>query len=113
MQHTLLHRRHVRTIAFVLRTIEQRSVALLLIGIVLLAVLYIYFLGSAVVHVVERRETQHMTANVSSHVATLEEEYFEVKSTITDTLDTEMNFTTLAQKDYVRREQYLGRANTY
>ncbi len=113
MQHALLHRRHVRTIALVLRTIEQRSVALLLCGIMVLGVLYVYFLGSAVVHVVERREIQQTIANVSSHVATLEGEYFDIKSNITNTLAYEMNFTALSEKEYVQRGQYLGRADTY
>lgn len=107
---TIISKRQARTIAVVLYTVEKRAVAILLSLILLLACSYVYFLGTAVVQVVERKEIQHTIANVSSRIATLEVDYFNQKSRITEDLAVEMNFTTLAQKEYVDRTRYLGRA---
>ncbi|QSH39504.1 hypothetical protein JXR01_00620 [Candidatus Kaiserbacteria bacterium] len=107
----IISKKQIRTVAAVLYAVEQRAVTLLLAALVVLAFLYVYFIGSAVVHVVERKEVQHTIANVSSRIATLEVDYFEQKSTITENLATEMNFKAVAQKDFVDRTRYLGRAS--
>lgn len=107
----IISKKQIRTIAVVLYAVEQRAVTLLLAALVILAFSYVYFLGSAVVHVVERKEIQHTIANVSSRIATLEVSYFEQKSIVTENLAREMNFKTVAKKDFVDRTRYLGRAS--
>jgi len=107
----IISRKQIRAVVLVAQNIEQHAVLLLLGLIVSLAFLYIYFLGSAVVHVVERREIQNTIANVSSRIATLEVEYFQRKSNITGTLAMEMDFQPVESKQYIERSRYLGRAD--
>ncbi|MBF05100.1 hypothetical protein CL644_00095 [bacterium] len=106
----IISKKKIRTVAAVLYVVEQRAVTLLLVALVILVFSYIYFLGSAVVYVVERKEVQRTIANVSSRIATLEVEYFKQKSIVTESLAEEMDFKPIAQKDFVDRTRYLGRA---
>ena len=107
----LISNKQIRSLAIAAHNVEQHAVLILLGLTVGLAFLYIYFLGSAVVHVVERRETQNTIANVSSQIANLEDEYFKRKSNITGSLAVEMNFEPIESKQFVERSRYLGRAD--
>ncbi|MBL4644556.1 MAG: hypothetical protein JKX80_01685 [Candidatus Pacebacteria bacterium] len=100
-----------KTVAIILHTVQQRTVGLLLILTVLLGVLYIYFLGTAVVHAVERKETQSAIAQASSRIADLEVSYLKGKNKITLDLATDLGFSRIANKEYVERVRYLGRAD--
>lgn len=99
-----------RVVALALQNIEKKVVAVLLMGVLIFAVLYMYFLGSAVVHAVVRKEVQHNIADAHSRIAELEVSYLERKDDITTSLAHELGFTSIAQKDFVERVRYLGRA---
>jgi len=101
----------IKVAALVLHNIEQRVVGLLMIAILLLAVMYVYFLGGAVVHAVERREIQNDISSASSRLADLEVEYLANKNAITTDLANELGFSRIATKEYVARARYSGQAN--
>lgn len=105
-------RTRVRTLAIALHHGEQRAAGVLLALTVVLAMLYVYFLGSAVVHAVARREVQQDIARTSSHVADLEGRYLQAKNRITEDMAHRMGFRSVAQKEYVERARFLGRADT-
>lgn len=107
----IISKKQTRALAVVLYHAEQRAVTILITAIVVLAFSYVYFLGSAVVHVVERKEVEQTIASASSRIATLEVDYFKQKGSITEDLVTTMNFKSVAQKEYVDRTRYLGRVS--
>lgn len=109
-KHTL--RQRAKAIAIVLHNGEQKAAGILLVLTILLALLYVYFVGAAVVHAVARKEVQQNTAQASSRIAELEVDYLKRKNHITTDMASEMGFTRLAQKDYMERARYLGQANT-
>jgi len=111
MQKEILKRR-LKAVAVVLHNGEQKAAGILLILTVLLALLYVYFLGSAVLNAVVRKEVQHNTAQANSHLAELEVDYLQRKNGITKTLAREMGFSSVGEKEYVERARYLGRADT-
>ena len=102
----------IRAAALVFNTVVQRATVLLAVGIIILALLYMYFLASAVVHAVVRKEVQHTIAEAHSRVADLEVSYLARKNTITHEVAKDLGFKSVAQKSYVERARYLGRADT-
>ena len=98
--------------ALLLTNVVQRAVCLLLVALVLLGALYMYFLASAVVHAVVRKEVQHTIAEAHSRIADLEVSYLSRKNGITQEVASNLGFTSVAQKTYVERARYLGRATT-
>ena len=112
MQHKISKiRNHARTAAFVLHSAQQRATSILLFGIVLFAFLYVYFVGSAVMHAVVRKEVQQEIAQTSSQIADLEVDYLQRKNAVTEDRAAELGYTHVAYKGYVERERYLGQAN--
>jgi hypothetical protein len=105
-------RRRAKAVAIILYTAERKAVGALLLCTIALALLYVYFLGSAVVHAVARKEVQQDIAQASSRIAELEVEYLQRKDRITRELASEMGFRSIAQKDYIERARYLGRADS-
>lgn len=101
-----------QTRALVLYRIQQRVIALLVLFAVVLVMLYTYFVGTAVVHAVVRKEVQQDIAEVNSRIAELEVSYLQQKNSVTHELAAEMGFSSVAQKDYVERARYLGRVDT-
>ncbi len=102
----------IKAAMVVAHRIEQRAVLLLLAVAVLLAGLYMYFVASAVVHAVVRKDVQDIIAQKHSEVAELEVAYLARKNEITTTRAEELGFTRIAQKSYVERARYIGRADT-
>jgi len=106
------HNQRAKAVVLILHNAQQQAVGLLLILTVLLSILYVYFLGTAVVHAVERKETQNNIAETHSRIADLEVNYLQGKDAITRDLASELGFRSVAAKDYVTRARYLGRADT-
>ncbi len=105
-------RRQVKVAAAVLQNVQQRTIGLLIVLTLVLVVLYIYFIGMAVVYAIDREETQGMVADAGSRIAELEVDYLQGKNTITLGLATTLGFSTISSKDYVTRSRYLGQAST-
>jgi len=105
-------RKQIKSIALVLDNAQHNAISLLLVLTLALAFLYIYFLGSAVVYAVERKEAQGNIADAKSRVADLEVNYLKKKNSITSDLATNLGFTSLSETRYITRARYLGRANT-
>ncbi|PCI29615.1 hypothetical protein COB52_02330 [Candidatus Kaiserbacteria bacterium] len=101
----------LKTAALIWRHVEQRVFLVLLVLTVGLALLYIYFLGTAVVNAVERKGIQQNIAQASSQIADLEVDYLERKSGISEDLIGTLGFSSIAQKEYVERTRYLGQAS--
>ena len=99
-----------RAIALTLYKVEKKVIAVLLVAVFALSALYMYFLASAVLHAVVRKEVQHTIADAHSRIADLEVSYLQRKDTVTESLAADMGFSSVAQKDYVERARYLGRA---
>lgn len=99
------------TAAIALQTIEFHAVKILLAILIVLGLLYVYFLGSAVVHAVVRKEVQQDIAQASSRIAELEVAYLSRKNDVTAELASELGFTHVAHKSYLERSRYLGQAN--
>ncbi len=97
--------------ALALRSAEQKVTGLLFGLVVVLIASYIYFLASAVVFAVERKEVQDMSARVNSRIATLEVAYLQSKAAITEEKARDLGFVTVAHKRFVERARYLGQAN--
>ncbi|PCH92183.1 hypothetical protein COB18_00645 [Candidatus Kaiserbacteria bacterium] len=108
--HNIITRKRARAVALVLHKAEQQAVGVLLIGILALAFLYVYFVGTAVLHVVERREVQQSIAQEGSRVADLEVSYFKKKGAITFDAASSRNLQAIADKSYFERARYLGHA---
>lgn len=106
------YNKQVRAIALALHKGEKKAVGLLLILTFLLGFLYIYFLGSAVVHAVVRREVQTDLARINSEIADLEVDYLNRKNDATSELAYTMGLTRVDQKNFIERTRYLGQART-
>ncbi|MAZ67773.1 hypothetical protein CL652_03335 [bacterium] len=108
-KHTL--RQRAKALAIVLHKGEQKAAGVFLVLTILLAVLYVYFVGTAVVHAVARKEVQQDLAQFNSRVAELEVDYLSRKNKVTTEMAVEMGLEELTRKDYVERARYLGRAS--
>ena len=108
---THLYKR-VRSIALATHKIEQQAVLLLFVAALVLGGLYVYFVASAVVHAVVRKDVQDDIARVHSEIAELEVVYLQHKDAITLGRANSLGFVTIADKVFIERTRYIGRADT-
>ena len=97
-------------LALKLKGLEERMILILTTLIVLFALSYVYFVGSAIVHAVVRKEVQDNVAGAHSEVAELEVVYLSQKNLATRSLAYKLGFTAVRAKRFAERHTTLGRA---
>lgn len=105
-------RKNIQVVAGVLQNAQRHTIGLLMVLTAVLIILYIYFIGVAVVYAIEREETRSTIADAGSRIAELEVDYLQGKNTITLGLASTLGFSTISGKDYVTRSRYLGQASS-
>ena len=88
------------------RTLFRMLVAVLLV----IAGVYIYFVGASVLNVIARKEALLQTAQLTGAVSSLEREYFLVAKSITPEAGERLGLAPVANTAYVRRPGVVGDA---
>jgi sensor histidine kinase regulating citrate/malate metabolism len=113
--HSIIHKAKA-TKAHALRSmlfnIEQRIIFVLIAAVVIFVLLYVYFVGMAIINTVVRKEVEHDAAQLKSTVAQLEVRYLTEKNEITVALAMSMGFVRIENKTFAQRTTYIGRADS-
>lgn len=85
------------------RPLERRFVVFLGFGFLILSALYVYFLLSSIVHVVERQELRGQSSKASAEVASLEAKYLAHTEGITEAYARSVGFVAAQNEIFVKR----------
>lgn len=107
-----IHNLQLAQVGVFLYGIEKRMIIILTSLVIVLALLYVFFLGSAVYYAVERGDVLSTLAQRNSSIANLDNMYLQKRSAITITSASKLGFSPIRVERYVERAQYLGRAGS-
>jgi len=107
-----IHNLQLAQVGVFLYGIERRMIVILTSMVIILALLYVFFLGSAVYYAVERGDVLSTLVQRNSNIANLDSMYLQKRSAITVASATKLGFSPVRVERYVERAQYLGRAGS-
>ncbi len=90
------------------RTVFRTLIATLLV----IACVYIYFVGASVLNVIARKEALLQTARLTGAVSVLEREYFLVAKSVTPEAGERLGLAPVSKTAYVRRLGVVGDARS-
>ncbi|MES2135256.1 MAG: hypothetical protein V4449_03395 [Patescibacteria group bacterium] len=88
--------------------LERRAVVLVGVGFVLLAILYVYFLFSSVVHVAAHRELVRSASRASAEVANLETAYLAKTQTFTEPYARSLGYVAVKNPTFVSKSSVVS-----
>lgn len=110
MHTTNTYKKPSRALAYALYSLERRMAAVLLLAVVALSVLYVYFVGSAVVNTVAHKETQSQIVEMNSKISELESRYISSKDALSVARAEEYGLVAVNEKSFAQRTVFVGRA---
>jgi len=90
--------------------LQRRMIYISILALLALALMYVYFVGTAIVDTVVHKELRNEIAILNTHIADLEADYLHDKNTITKDVAISNGFTDLNSKKFVTRDIHVGRA---
>ncbi len=73
----------------------------LIVALVVLASLYLYFVGASVLHIVARKEAGTETMRLQSAIAAMEQEYYALSGEVDESVASTMGLTAVEKTHYV------------
>ncbi len=89
----------------------QRGILVALAGIMVLLVMYVYFVGAAIMSTIAYKDARVEIASLQSELASLETDYINQKEVLTKELAINLGFTNINNKDFITRTVIVGHAD--
>jgi hypothetical protein len=91
--------------------IEKRIRNSILIMIALCAFGYVYFVSTSVLNIIARKDAHNQISTLESTIGTLESEYYNLSSSISRNVASELGLVSLSSKSFVTRTSLHASAN--
>ncbi len=105
-----INKKIYKTLALV-HAAMQRGILVALGGILMLLVMYVYFVGAAIVSTVGYKDARVEISSLQSELASLETDYIKQKEVLTKELAINIGLTDIYNKDFITRTVIVGRAD--